>query len=168
MIHILVNNVAQLFKQPVSRVVFIQFFMTREIFQSIDETMTQEVINFMASILKGRNSTLNEEKYNLLAEVCVHSSNSLILAALRSQDIQHSQLLTQQIEDLMVSYLEPYIGDRLSENVMKVMKCPHCQSDQLSKNGYRREKQCYRCQNCGRQFVENSGQLKKRTLSFEK
>jgi AcrR family transcriptional regulator len=158
MINTLVNNVAQLFEQPVSRVVFIQFFMSGQIFQSIDDTMTQEAINFMASILKGRNSRLNEEKYSLLAEVCVHSSNSLILAALRSQDPQHRQLLIQQIKDLMVSYLEPYIGDVLCKNVMKVMKCPECQFDQLYKNGYRRGKQCYCCKNCGRQFVASSPQ----------
>jgi predicted SprT family Zn-dependent metalloprotease len=108
----------------------------------------------MASILEQRNPTLSEEQYSLLAEVCVHSSNAVILSALRNPNLQHRQQLMQQIEDLLVSYLEPYIGDRISGNVMKVMKCPHCQSSQLSKNGYRRGKQCYRCKECGKQFVE--------------
>ncbi len=156
MIQALVSAVDQLFEQPVSRVVFVQFFISRQIFQSIDDSMTQEAINFMASILKQRNPNLSEAQYSLLAEVCVHSSNAVMLSALRTPELQHRQQLTQQIEDLLVSYLEPYVGDRISDNVMKVMKCLHCQSSQLSKNGYRRGKQCYRCKDCGKQFVEKS------------
>ncbi len=155
MIHALVTAVAQLFEQPVSRVVFVQFFSSREIFVSIDESMTHEAINFMASILKQRNPALSEAQYSLLAEVCVQSSNAVMLSALRSPNLQHRQRLIEQIEDLLVSYLEPHVGDGLLGHVMKVMKCPHCQSKQLSKNGYRRGKQCYRCKDCGKQFVEN-------------
>ncbi|NJK29690.1 MAG: TetR/AcrR family transcriptional regulator [Acaryochloris sp. RU_4_1] len=155
MIGAIVSAVAKLFEQPVSRVVFVQFFISRQIFQSIDESMTQEAINFMANLLKQRNPILSETQYQLLAEVCVHSSNAIMLSALRSRDQQHRQQLIQQIEDLLVSYLEPYVGDNVQHYVMKVMKCPHCQSERLSKNGHRRGKQCYRCKNCGKQFVEN-------------
>jgi AcrR family transcriptional regulator len=156
MIHGLVSAIAQMFEQPVSRVVFVQFFISREIFQSIDESMTQEAIDFTAGLLKQRNSALSKAQCSLLAEVCVHSSNAVLLSALRNPEQQHRQQLVQQIEDLLVSYLEPYVGDGRLGNVMKVMKCPHCQSEQLSKNGYRRGKQCYRCKECGKQFVENS------------
>lgn len=155
-IHALVSAVAELFEQPVSRVVFVQFFSSREIFQSIDESMTQEAINFMASILKQRNPTLSQAQYSLLAEVCVQSSNAVMLSALRNPDVQHRQRLIGEIEDLLVSYLKPYVGDSLLDDVMKVMKCQHCQSKQLSKNGYRRGKQCYRCKDCGKQFVKNN------------
>ena len=153
MIHTLTTAVTQLFEQPVSRVVFVQFYLAREIFQSIDERMTQEAINFLAQILKQRNPSLKQEQYSLLAEVCVHSSNAVMLAALRSTDQNHRAQLAQQIEDLMVSYLEPHMGDNRLDNVMKVMICPHCRSQQLAKNGHRRGKQCYRCKECGRQFV---------------
>jgi AcrR family transcriptional regulator len=153
MIHTLTIAVAKLFEQPVSRVVFVQFFVSREMFQSIDESMTQEAINFMASILNRKNPSLSESQCSLLAEVCVHSSNAVMLSALRSPDEQHKQQLTRQIEDLLVSYLEPYVGNKGLLNVMNVMKCIHCQSDQLSKNGHRRGKQCYRCKDCGKQFV---------------
>lgn len=34
------------------------------------------------------------------------------------------------------------------------MKCPHCQSEQVRKNGHRRDKQNYLCKRCGRQFIE--------------
>ncbi|WP_443689862.1 TetR family transcriptional regulator [Nostoc mirabile] len=154
MIHAIATAVAALFEQPVSRVVFVQFYLAREIFQTIDESMTQEAINFMASILRQRKPALAEEQYSLLAEVCVHSSNAVMLAALRSPNQEHCQRLIQQIEDLLVSYLEPHLGDYQPNYVMKVMVCPQCRSQQLSKNGYRRGKQCYRCKDCGRQFVE--------------
>jgi AcrR family transcriptional regulator len=157
MIHVLVMAITELFEQPVSRVVFVQFYLARQIFQSIDESMTQDAINFMATILKQRNPTLIEDQYNLLAEVCVHSSNAVILAALRSPNQEHRQQLTQQIEELLVSYLESSMGDHQLNHVMKVMKCPHCQSDQASKNGHRRGKQCYLCKTCGKQFVEPIG-----------
>jgi AcrR family transcriptional regulator len=154
MIHALVRAVAELFEHPVSRVMFVQFYTARQVFQSIDESMTQEAINFLASLLTQRNSALSQTQCSLLAEVCVHSSNALLLAALRSADPQHRQQLTEQIKELLVSYLEPHIEDNLCSNVMKVMICPHCRSTALSKNGYRRGKQCYRCKECGKQFVE--------------
>jgi AcrR family transcriptional regulator len=147
----LIQGVSGIFMDPVSRVVFIQFFESREIFQSIDDSFTQEAIEFMARILQQRNPHLLNPL--LLAEVCVHSSNALILQMLRITDEQHIQQLTQQMEDLIVSYLMPYVGDEEAINVMKVMKCRHCRSVDLSKNGYRRGKQCYLCKQCGKQFV---------------
>ncbi len=150
-IHLLVQSVVNIFDDPVSRVVFVQFFESREIFQSIDDSFTQEAIDFMATILKQRNPQLTNTQ--LLAEVCVHSSNALTLQILRSADLNHVAQLTQQTEDLIVSYLAPYVGDDLGSNVMKVMKCPHCRSINLSKNGYRRGKQCYICKQCRKQFV---------------
>lgn len=159
MIHAWVTAVAELFAHPVSRVVFVQFYLAREIFQSIDESMTQEAIDFTAHILKQRNPMLEADRCSLLAEVCVHSGNAVMLAALRSRDPEHRQQLSQQIEELMVSYLEPHVGDNRSNDVMKVMICPHCRSQELSKNGYRRGKQCYLCKACGKQFVEQAERL---------
>ncbi|ARV58294.1 IS1 transposase [Nostocales cyanobacterium HT-58-2] len=34
------------------------------------------------------------------------------------------------------------------------MKCPQCYSSQTTKNGHRRGRQCYKCKQCGRQFLE--------------
>jgi AcrR family transcriptional regulator len=154
MIRQLVKAVNQLFEQPVSRVVFVQFFTQRQIFQSIDESMTQGAINFLFGILQKRNPMLDASLLGLLAEVSVHSSNAVILAALREPDMQRRQMFTKEIEDLLVSYLEPYMGDSLISNVMKVMICPHCCSKHVSKNGHRRGKQCYQCKNCKKQFVK--------------
>ena len=35
------------------------------------------------------------------------------------------------------------------------MECPKCSSTKTRKNGFRRGKQCFQCQVCGRQFVES-------------
>lgn len=35
------------------------------------------------------------------------------------------------------------------------MKCPKCQSSKIIKNGHRRGKQCYKCNDCDRQYVES-------------
>ncbi len=35
------------------------------------------------------------------------------------------------------------------------MYCPKCNSSQNKKNGFRRGKQAYRCNNCGSQYIEN-------------
>lgn len=157
MINLLVEATSQLFEHPVSRIMFIQFYTNRQVFQSIDESMTQEAINFLAAILQQRNPLLNNLQLSLLSEVCVHSSNAVILTALRNPDLQHRQLLAQEIADLLVAYLQPYVGDAARdqlEDVMKVMICPHCYSKQVSKNGQRRGKQCYLCKNCRKQFVQ--------------
>jgi hypothetical protein len=135
---------------------FVQFYTQRQNFQSIDESMTQEAINFLADILKQRNQLLNDLQLSLLAEVSVHSTNALILSALRNPDLQRRQMLAREIEDLLVAYLEPYVGDvvgRNQGNVMNVMICPHCYSKRVSKNGQRRGKQCYLCKDCRKQFV---------------
>lgn len=155
MMHQLIAAAVELFTHPVSRVIFIQFYTSRDMFQSIDESMTQEAINFLADILKQRNPSLPEYQYSLLAEVCVHSSNAVTLSALRTSDLEHRQRLTEQIENLLTSYLEPYVGDSLTQDVMKVMICPHCQSTRISKNGQRRNQQCYLCKDCRKQFVES-------------
>jgi AcrR family transcriptional regulator len=156
LIHFLSLAVSKLFENPVSRVIFIQFFVARDAFQTIDEGMTAEAIAVMAKILKRRNPNLEDTQCALLAEVCVLSSNAVTLRALQAP-LPYQEQLHQQIEDLMVAYLDPYMGDRAIGNVMKVMKsdlyCPHCDSQDISRNGKRRGKQCYLCKKCGRQFV---------------
>lgn len=34
------------------------------------------------------------------------------------------------------------------------MKCPNCGSSQTVKNGHRQGRQCYKCKQCDRQFLE--------------
>lgn len=141
----------ELFNQPTSRIVFIQYFTSPNIFQSIDDSFTEEAIDFLAKLLQERNSALNQEKAHLLASVCVHACNTLLLLALRSNETHRQQIFTQ-IEALLAAYLRSHVGDELLKKVMKVMKCPHCHSQQLSKNGHRHGKQRYLCKDCGKQF----------------
>ena len=141
----------QLFEQPTSRIVFVQYFTSAAIFQSIDESFTQEAIDFMAKLLHERNPALSLEQCNLLAKICTHTYNTLLLIALRSHETDCQQIFAQ-IEALLIAYLRPHVGDEVLHKVMKVMKCPHCHSQRLSKNGHRHGKQRYLCKDCGRQF----------------
>lgn len=144
----------QLFEQPTSRIVFIQFFTSQVMFQSIDESFTQEAIDFTAKLFQQRNPTLSFKQSHLLAEVITHAFNTLLLLALRS-DETHRQEIFDQIEALLMAYLRPHIGNEVLHNkVMKVMKCPHCNSQHLSKNGHRHGKQRYICKDCGKQFPD--------------
>ncbi|WP_278002564.1 TetR family transcriptional regulator [Nodosilinea sp. FACHB-13] len=149
----LTTGVVAMFEQPVSRVMFVQFYTARDRFQTIDDNLTQEAIAFLSTILHQRNPDLSTERRNLLAEVCVHSCNALILAALRQPDQEKRDRLVQQIPVLLAAYLAADVGDQIHEHVMNVMICPHCNSQELAKNGRRRGKQCYLCKDCGKQFV---------------
>lgn len=160
-----VEAIAQLFEDPISRIVFVQYFTSNEMFQTIDDRLTREAISFMEGHLARRNPHLDREKRLRLAEVCVYASNALILVALRSPNATYRQQIYAEICALFVSYLRPYFDDtrsrqaeKPSPRVMKVMKCPHCHSQNLSKNGHRHGKQRYLCKDCGRQFPEFYGQ----------
>lgn len=149
----LIAGAVSLFEDPVSRVMFIEFYTARDRFQTIDDSMTQGAIDFLSAILHQRNPDLPDDQRNLLAEVCVHSNNALILASLRQRDVGKRDRLVEQIPQLMAAYLAPYVGDQIHGHVMNVMICPHCASARLAKNGRRRGKQCYLCKDCGKQFV---------------
>ncbi|MBP0020562.1 MAG: TetR family transcriptional regulator [Cyanobacteria bacterium SBLK] len=161
---IVIDSVAQLFENPISRAVFVQYYTSNEMFQTIDDRLTGEAISFIAGHLEPRNPHLDLQKRMRLAEVCVHAGNALILLALRSNDEAYRQQIYEEVCTLFVSYLRPYFGnersrgkDALSFEVMKVMKCPRCHSQNCSKNGHRHGKQRYLCKDCGRQFPEFYG-----------
>ena len=114
-IHTIITQVQQLFEKPTSRIVFAQFFTSPKMFKNIDASFTQEVIQFMAKLLKARNQGLTERKSQLLAEISVHSANTLILLALRS-DESHRKEIMMEIENLMRAYLKADIGDEVINN----------------------------------------------------
>jgi AcrR family transcriptional regulator len=109
-IHTLVAQVEQLFEQPTSRIVFIQFFVSPTIFRNIDISFTQEAIQFMAHLLQARNFKLSTQRSLILAEICVNATNSLILLAL-SSDKAHKQVIIAEIETLLKAYLIVDVGD---------------------------------------------------------
>ncbi len=61
------------------------------------------------------------------------------------------------------------LGD---ENKLQNKKCPHCESESISKNGHRHNKQRYICKECGKQFLESyspkgySEEVKQRCLDL--
>ena len=66
-IHTLVVQTQQLFEQPNSRIVFIQFFTSSTIFKNIDVSFTQEVIQFIAKLFQARNPNLTSKRSEILA-----------------------------------------------------------------------------------------------------
>ena len=149
----LMQTTIETIEQPTSRVVFLQFFVAPEMFQTIDDSLTWEFIRLWAKLLNWRNPNLEPNFCELLAQVCVNCGNTMLVIALRS-DRQRREAIYQQIRSLFLAYLSPHVGD---EKVMKkVMKCPRCDSEKLSKNGHRHGKQRYLCKECGRQFLAGS------------
>ena len=121
-IHIINTQFQQLFEQPTSRIVFTQFFTSPTIFKNIDASFTQEAIQFMAKLLKARNPALTDKRSQILAEVCVHGINTLILLAIRSNK-SHQQEIFMEIEALMRAYLEGDIGDsRINNTSVDLLK----------------------------------------------
>ncbi|MGK7953321.1 MAG: TetR family transcriptional regulator [Xenococcaceae cyanobacterium] len=114
-IHRTIIHVQQLFEQPTSRIIFVQFFTSPTIFKNIDDSFTQEAIQFMAKLLKMRNPALADRRSEILAEICVNATNALILLALRKNKL-HDREIIQEIEALMRAYLEPDIGDEAIAN----------------------------------------------------
>ncbi|BAZ37922.1 TetR family transcriptional regulator protein [Calothrix sp. NIES-4101] len=140
----------EVFDEPTSRLLFIQYFTSKTMFQRIDDSLTQQGIDFQANLLKARNPALTQQQCNLIAEVCVQAANALIVVALRSSK-PHREEIFEQIEQLLIAYLRPYDGEKSNDKVM--ISCPQCDSRNLSKNGFRHEKQRYICKDCGRQFL---------------
>lgn len=117
-IHIITTQFQRLFEQPTSRIIFIQFFTSPSIFKNIDNSFTQEAIEFMAKLLQTRNPALTDKRSHLLAEICVHGINTLILLALRS-DITHRQEIFMEIEIVLKAYLKSDVGDEVINNLSK-------------------------------------------------
>ena len=104
---------AQYFADPAPRVVYTQYFLTPDMFIYFDDSFTYGLIRRFASLLRLRNATLSVEKSELIAEVCIQSYNALLLVALRS-DASHRTQLYLEIQDLLINYLQPHVGDQLA------------------------------------------------------
>jgi len=111
----LVETFAVYFEHPGPKVVYIQYFVVPEMFKYFDDSFTQGLIQEFASFLQLRNPVLSTEKSKLLAEVCLQCYNSLLLVALRS-DCTHRKQLYEEVRELLVAYLRPYMGNELLSN----------------------------------------------------
>ncbi|MEM7553503.1 MAG: TetR family transcriptional regulator [Cyanobacteria bacterium P01_A01_bin.84] len=177
----MVDKCVKFFDYPAPKVMFIQYFTNYNIFKSIDESFTQEFVKGLASVLSLRNPSLSSQKCHLLADVCIQSGNALLLVALRSDESYRSKIIFQ-IKDLLTVYLRPHVGDDIMHSYVtkhdaqlknektgrnktpilqeldlqksQAIKCPYCESERISKNGHRNNKQRYICKECGKQFLE--------------
>ncbi|HEY9607697.1 MAG TPA: TetR/AcrR family transcriptional regulator [Allocoleopsis sp.] len=121
MVQQMVKTFAVYFEHPGPKVVYIQYFVAPEMFKYFDDSFTQGLIKEFATLLRLRNSALSLEKSELLAEVCLQCYNSLLLVALRSDyprgsaksNPMHRQQLYEEMQELLVAYLRPYVGDEV-------------------------------------------------------
>ena len=120
-IHTITIQFQELFEQPTSRIIFIQFFTSPNIFKNIDYSFTKEAINFMAKLFKARNPDLTDKRSQLLAEISIHTVNTLVLLAIRADKI-HSREIFTEIELLLKGYLQADIGDKAISNSIQPLE----------------------------------------------
>ena len=166
-IHTLVLQVEQLFQQPTSRIVFIQFFTAPTIFKNIDNSFTQEVIQFMANLFKARNSGLSSQRSMILAEISVHTANTLTLLALRSSETRKQEIIIE-IEALLRAYLQADLGDDAVNSTVKpldkLVDCHQLNSRQSLILNYALNHPQLTIKNCEAMFPEVSRRTLQRDL----
>ncbi len=150
-------------EEPIPRCVILQYqlpaiqaLLSQAKFQENEARSLQQ----HSAFYRLRNPQLSEEKSRLLVEVSGSICNHLMLLAIAKPQAQRAGLYAE-LKDVIYGYLDPHIGDRYLQAALQkddlpnqVMACPSCQSHQISKNGHHQTKQRYRCQDCGRQFVD--------------
>ncbi len=104
---------AEYFEDPAPRVVFTQYFLAPDMFAYFDDSVTYEYARRFAGLLRIHDSGISVEKSELMAEVVLQAYNSVLLVALRS-DTNHRAKLYAEVQDLLVNYLQPHVGDRPS------------------------------------------------------
>ena len=107
---------AEYFEDPGPRVVFTQYFLSPDMFAYFDDSVTYEYALRFAELLRMHNTALSVEKSELIAEVVLQAYNAVLLVALRS-DAYHRTELYKEVQDLLVNYLQPHVGDRSSSSM---------------------------------------------------
>jgi len=131
LIHTIRVQFQKLFEQPTSKIIFVQFYTSPAIFRNIDNSFTNEAIQFLSKLLKARNPALSDKRSQLLGEICVHGINTLILLALRSEP-SHSQAIFIEIEAILRGYLKDDIGDEIVNNHSGNLLAAIAQQNQLN------------------------------------
>ena len=111
MVRQIVETYARYFEDLGHRVVYIQYYVSPEMFIHFDESVDHGFIRRFAVGLRMNSSSLSVEKSELIAEVCHRSFNALLLSALRSEAGHRTQLY-QELQTLLINYLRPYIEPR--------------------------------------------------------
>ena len=106
----IVETFAEYFEDLAPRIVYIQYYLTPNIFIYFDDSFDQAMISGLAELLRSRNPALPLDKCELLSQVFLRTYQALLLEALRSEKTRRSQLHLE-IQDVLINYLEPYVGD---------------------------------------------------------
>ncbi|MEM9087999.1 MAG: TetR/AcrR family transcriptional regulator [Cyanobacteria bacterium P01_F01_bin.53] len=115
MIGQMVKTYADYFEDVGHRVVYIQYYVSPEMFVHFDDAVDTGFIKRLAGMLRLHNASLSIEKSELLAEVCHRSFNALLFSALRS-DTTHRAQLYQELQTLLTNYLEPHTANSQGES----------------------------------------------------
>jgi AcrR family transcriptional regulator len=159
MIQQLVETFAVYFEHPGPKVVYIQYFVAPEMFKYFGDNFTQGLIQELASFFRLRNLALSQEKSELLAEVCLQCYNSLLLVALRSDyprdsakgdcpkgaaqsDRTHRKQLYEEMQELLVAYLRPYVGDERLRDDEQTLDKEGISYDKLCQQYQLSQRQC--------------------------
>ena len=110
----MVKTYADYFEDVGHRVVYIQYYLSPEMFVHFDDAVDTGFIKRLAGMLRLHNALLSVEKSELLAEVCHRSFNALLFSALRS-DTTHRTQLYQELQALLTNYLQPHMGDAVGD-----------------------------------------------------
>lgn len=130
MVRQMVATWAQYFENLGHRVVYMQYYVSPEMFIHFDDMVDGGFIHRFAGMLRIKNAALSTEKSELLAEVCHRSFNALLLAALRSDDGHHRAQLFQELQTLLTSYLQPHMEGGSQERLQPfVLQSRIAQSD---------------------------------------
>lgn len=112
----IVETYAEYFEDLGPRIVYIQYYLTPNIFLYFDDSFDQAMIDGLAALLRWRNPALSLEKCELLSQVFLKTYQALLLVALRSNDTRRNQLQLE-IQDVLINYLDPYVGDAICADV---------------------------------------------------
>ncbi|MEM7595648.1 MAG: TetR/AcrR family transcriptional regulator, partial [Cyanobacteria bacterium P01_A01_bin.83] len=113
---------------------------------------------------------LSDKRCQLLGEICVHGINTLVLLALRSEQV-HSQEIFGEIEALLKAYLKPELGDEVIQNNFDSLSSKISQTYQLNQRqslilDYAANYSKITIKNCEVMFPDISRRTLQRDLKF--
>ncbi|MBE9007713.1 TetR family transcriptional regulator [Fortiea sp. LEGE XX443] len=103
----MVDTYARYFQDPMSRVVYMQYFVAPELFELFNDKFNEQLVQQLAAFFRKWNPDLAVEKSELLAETVHRTYNALLLNALK-QDENKRQALYAELKALLVAYLTSY------------------------------------------------------------
>lgn len=108
-----------------------------------------------------RNETLSREQINKV----------ITLLSEKESSTKQAKKVRKELSEKETLFLQCCRDNRIydEEKDDLIMVCPYCESIHIKKNGFRRGKQNYFCNDCGKSFIDNIGTVVYRSkLPFDK